>query len=362
VIAATTTEVDILNWAIFGKPIIPSEKDINADNEWAVKQKNRIAFAEKFKKAGDEIDSVLSKSNEQLARLRGATDFDVAAEKIKKFMEPFRNPEAIALTNRKLAELKKTFSEITAITKDEAVKKFFEGISQATPREKALSGLREELEKIKTPESELYAILGRSADAFDASGISRALNEAMKSLGKIGAELSPELQILQQFRDILTEKGISGTAAVNAIAQVEAATKLATARREQAEATKKATEEEKKLQDTLRSLTDTPLTKFAELADDLAKGLRKGLITAEQYKDALGGARKSAVSSLMSDLNASKYSAPSAMSYGSRELVNAIADRSGGQNQQIKEAVKRLDNISRSINRIETKMPDLKAG
>jgi vacuolar-type H+-ATPase subunit I/STV1 len=117
-----------------------------------------------------------------------------------------------------------------------------------------------------------------------------------------------------------------------------------------------------KFNEHIKSLTDTPLTKFSEVASDLARAFGEGSITAEQYQDALGGARKSAVSSLMSDLNASKYSAPSAMSYGSRELVNAIADRSGGQNQQIKEAVKRLDNISRSINRIETKMPDLKAG
>ncbi|MCE5267227.1 MAG: hypothetical protein LLG00_05020 [Planctomycetaceae bacterium] len=186
--------------------------------------------------------------------------------------------------------------------------------------------------------------------------VGEAFSDTIKSLAKIGQDLKPEEEVFERFKESLAGLGINGDAAAPILAGVEAAKKLATARREQAEATKKAAEEEKQLRDRLKSMTETPITKFAAQADDLAKGLAKGFISRGQYDSAIKKSQESAVSSLMADLKQSSGASPM-LAFGSRELFNAVADRSQGPTAELEEARRQ----TRLITQVRDRLPALPA-
>ncbi|MFA5234978.1 MAG: hypothetical protein WC390_11320 [Sulfurimonas sp.] len=191
------------------------------------------------------------------------------------------------------------------------------------------------------------------------------LRDTFASLNNIGKDIKPEDQAFGDFKTWLADAmKITGDAAAPLLAQAEAWRRAAQGVREQGEATKKAAEETKKaeeeakrFQERLQSLTETPLSKFALVADDLAKGLSRGIISSKQYAAALGRARKDAVSSLVSEL---KYApgASSALTAGSRELFNMQADRSQGPSEELKEAMRQ----TRLIKEVRDKMPAVVGG
>ncbi|MCK9569308.1 hypothetical protein M0R72_10260 [Candidatus Pacearchaeota archaeon] len=186
----------------------------------------------------------------------------------------------------------------------------------------------------------------------------QTLREGYRNLSEIGVEIKPEKRVADNMREFMKKwvsenpiaaEGFDIPAEEKAIGVSEQAAK---AKRELFEATKKTTDETEKLRDRLKSLTETPITKFAEVAKDLAAGFDKGIIGPDQRNAALKKARESAVSSLMSDL---KYSpgAASMMQQGSLALFNAIADRSQGPSAELEEARRQ----TRLITEVRNKMP-----
>jgi Skp family chaperone for outer membrane proteins len=191
-----------------------------------------------------------------------------------------------------------------------------------------------------------------SSESLRALAVNATLDAATDDLAKMGREADVVRDRIERLRKTLKDSHTSDKKIANLMPAIEEAGKLASARIKQQEATKKAADEEKSLRDRLKSLVETPITKFAEVAKDLAAGFNKGIIGADQRNAALKKARESAVSSLMSDL---KYSpgAASIMQAGSRELFNAIADRSQGPSAELEE-VRRLVRI---VTEVRNKMP-----
>jgi hypothetical protein len=169
--------------------------------------------------------------------------------------------------------------------------------------------------------------------------------------------VTPEQQILDGLSESLTKLGVGGQKAQEIMAQANAEGILAKERREGLEATKKAAQEQENLRNRLKALTETPISRFAEVANDLARGFQAGMISAEAYSIALAKARQTTVSSLMSDVRSSG-GAPPALAYGSRELANMIADKSQGPSSELQEAKRQ----TRKLEQIYARMPDIAVG